>query len=150
MSRHVVVADLAASAETVWDRLLDPTEVAGASPLVEGGRVVGQRSDTDRSTAWSLLVLGGAMPWVQDEVIDPGDRTVTFRLRSGAPKVLLGSWTVTSTGPLTCRVAIELTFEFGLPGIGDHMSRGLVKALATVLEDLARRLAPGPDGRDAT
>ena len=129
-------------ADAAWADLLDPSTLRNRHPAIRSVAVLDSDGDV-RTVAWSLALRGAPLRWEQREHIDHRSRTIRFELLAGDPQVLAGSWSV--TGDTAAEIALELDFDFGLPGLDAPVEMAFERVVRELVS--ARIDALSPDSR---
>jgi len=133
-----------AHADDAWTAVTDVESYPEAMKNVQSVNVVQKESDTARRTAWSVLLRGSVLQWVQREQLDPARRVVTFQQESGDMETYTGHWTVVPLDDDRCSVTLYVEFEIGIPLMADMLNPIAVTALResahTMLSGLESRV----------
>ncbi|WP_320777271.1 type II toxin-antitoxin system RatA family toxin [Streptomyces sp. CRN 30] len=135
---------IGAHADDAWTAVTDVESYPETTRNVQSVRVVSAESDTVRRTAWSVLLRGSVLQWVQNEELDPVNRIVTFQQESGDMETYTGHWTVVPLDDGRCSVTLYVDFEIGIPLMADMLNPIAVTALResahTMLSGLEKRV----------
>ncbi|TQK51140.1 polyketide cyclase/dehydrase/lipid transport protein [Streptomyces sp. SLBN-118] len=101
--------------EELWSLVKDGEGIASRAGHVVDVRTVPSESRQYRTTAWTVLLNGSEVSWVQREFAEEGPR-LRFEQVSGDLEELTGEWSVDSA-PGGSRLALSIAFELGIDGL---------------------------------
>lgn len=130
-------------AET-WRAVTRLEDYAAYMENVESVSVLGQTETGARVSAWSVLLKGSVLEWVEEDELDETTRTMTFTQVSGDLDEFKGYWRVDDRGDGTSVVTFSVDFEIGIPLLADMLNPVASKALREnserMLQAIERRI----------
>ncbi|MFI7301468.1 type II toxin-antitoxin system RatA family toxin [Streptomyces sp. NPDC050121] len=134
----------APAAET-WAAVTRLEDYAAYMANVESVTVVSESDTGVRTSAWSVLLKGSVLEWLETDVLDHDTRVMSFDQVSGDLDLFSGHWKVEDTGEGTSVVAFCVDFEIGIPLLADMLNPVATKALREnaehMLQAIERRIA---------
>ena len=135
---------IAAPADEAWRAVTRLEDYAGYMENVESVTVLGETADGTRTSAWSVLLKGSVLEWVEEDELDEATRTMSFTQTSGDLDEFRGYWRVEDQGDGTSVVTFSVTFEIGIPLLADMLNPVASKALREnsehMLQAIERRI----------
>ena len=139
--------EVKAPIERVWETILDIERYQESMETVRSVRVVEQTDDTHRQAAWSVLLKGSVLEWVEEEDLDHEAHTVVFKQISGDLDHFDGRWALDALDPGRTQVVFEVEFEIGIPMLADMLNpvaqRSLQENCTEMLRGIERAAAVG-------
>lgn len=123
---------LAVSPDDAWDAVIDVESYPARMSNVQSVRVLDGGGAEYRRAAWSVLLRGSVLRWVEREHLDPSHRTVRFEQESGDLDHFAGYWLVEALGRGSL-VTLHVDFDIGIPLLADMLN----PIARTALEDNA-------------
>lgn len=114
--------EILAPAERAWDAVVDIESYPDSMTNVRWVKILERIDETTRHCAWSVVLKGSILEWVEIETLDPDAMTMTFHQLSGDLAIFDGGWGVEETSSTTCRVTFAATFEIGIPLLADMLN----------------------------
>lgn len=138
---HVEVhLPIEAPAADAWRAVTRLEDYAAYMENVESVTVLGEDGDGVRTSAWSVLLKGSVLEWVEKDELDEEERVMTFSQTSGDLDEFTGYWRVDDTGDGTSVVTFSVTFEIGIPLLADMLNPVASKALRENSEHMLRAI----------
>jgi ribosome-associated toxin RatA of RatAB toxin-antitoxin module len=139
--------EVKAPIEKVWLTILDLERYEESMETVRSVRVVEETDDTHRQAAWSVLLKGSVLEWVEEEDLDHEAHTVVFKQVRGDLDHFDGRWALEALGSDKTRVIFEVEFEIGIPMLADMLNpvaqRSLQENCTEMLQGIERAAAVG-------
>lgn len=125
--------------DSVWSSILDIESYPRTMDHVREVKVVEQLDGHRRKAAWSVLLKGSVLEWVEEERIDARAHRIEFRQLTGDLAHFDGHWAVES-GAQADLTSVEFVveFEIGIPSLAEMLNPVATRALR---ESCARMLA---------
>ena len=114
--------------DRVWAAVLDLEAFTPALDDVRRIEVLSRDGDV-RITAWSVLLKGSVMEWVERETIDAPARRMSFEQVEGDLAHLEGYWEVLPEGAGGSRVRLHVEFDLGVPLLEEMLNPVAARAL---------------------
>ncbi|MEU9003155.1 SRPBCC family protein [Streptomyces sp. NPDC048551] len=138
---HVEVnLPIEAPAAAAWRAVIRLEDYAGFMENVESVTVLGQSGDGTRTSAWSVLLKGSVLEWVEEDELDEERRVMSFHQVSGDLDEFTGFWRVEDAGDGTSVVTFSVDFEIGIPLLADMLNPVATKALRENSEHMLRAI----------
>lgn len=138
MPRVELSLDIRAPAERVWEAVLD---VEAYPNSMKGVRWVAIReviSESERRSAWSIVLKGSILEWEELETIDHRAMTMSFRQLSGDLSLFDGQWEVSRHEPGVVRVSFAVVFEIGIPLLAEMLNPVATRSLRENCTEMLR------------
>ncbi len=136
---------IAAPIDVVWDTVVDIERYPASMDTVRSVRIIEQRSDVSRRSAWSVLLQGAVLQWEEVEVLDRETSSVTFHQISGDLAQLDGQWSLTERGSGLTAVRFDVSFQIGIPLLAEMLDpvaeRSLRENSIEMLRGIEREVA---------
>ncbi|MFC7308248.1 type II toxin-antitoxin system RatA family toxin [Streptomyces monticola] len=126
-------------AET-WRAVTRLEDYAAYMENVESVSVLGRTETGARVSAWSVLLKGSVLEWVEEDELDEATRTMTFTQVSGDLDEFKGYWRVDDRGAGTSVVTFSVDFEIGIPLLADMLNPVASKALRENSEHMLKAI----------
>jgi uncharacterized membrane protein len=129
MPKVTIELPIRASIEEVWEILLD---VGGYSDVMDHVRSVEVLEEIDgrkRQVAWSVLLKGSILEWVEEEQIDRENYSIVFKQLSGDLEFFDGHWSLQAVGERETTALFEVVFEIGIPPLAEMLNPVAQRAL---------------------
>jgi ribosome-associated toxin RatA of RatAB toxin-antitoxin module len=134
--------EIRAPAARVWDAVVDVERYPESMENVRSVEIRDVKSRELRHTAWSVILKGSILEWVEEEHLDHDRRVVTFHQVKGDMEVYTGEWVVEERGPTLTHTRLQITFEIGIPLLADMLNpvaqRSLHENCAEMLRGVER------------
>lgn len=146
MPKVTIELPIRAPIDEVWEILLD---VAGYSGVMNHVRSVEILEEVDgrRQVAWSVLLKGSILEWVEEERIDPENYSIVFEQLSGDLEFFDGRWFLQAVGERETTAFFEVVFEIGIPPLAEMLNpvaqRALHESSVEILRGIEQRSAVG-------
>jgi ribosome-associated toxin RatA of RatAB toxin-antitoxin module len=135
--------------ELVYELAKDQERFPDFMPDVESVTVV-ERRPGSVLTRWKTLIEDAPIEWLEEDRFDDAARRIDYRLLEGDLDTFEGTWTF-AAGPDGTHVALDVTYDFGVPTLAELIGPTLEKkvrenaemmlaALKREAEAAARRL----------
>jgi ribosome-associated toxin RatA of RatAB toxin-antitoxin module len=139
--------EINAPIERVWETILDLERYEESMETVRSVRVVEEADDSHRQAAWSVLLKGSILEWVEEEDLDHEAHTVVFKQVRGDLDHFDGRWALEALSSGKTRVIFEVEFEIGIPMLADMLNpvaqRSLQENCTEMLQGIERAAAVG-------
>lgn len=137
---HVVLEILVhAPSDLVWGVVSD---VVGYPEYMENVRevtLVDVGPDGERILAWTVILKGSVLQWIEVERINEKGRRIDFDQRSGDLETFRGHWQVCDSANGTI-VELDIEFEIGIPMLAEMLNPVAERALRDNSEQMLRAL----------
>ncbi|MEU3036773.1 type II toxin-antitoxin system RatA family toxin [Streptomyces griseoaurantiacus] len=134
---------IAARADDAWAAVTDVESYPESMRNVREVRIVERLDENRRRAAWTVLLRGSVLQWVETEELDHARRVVTFRQESGDMQKFSGHWSVEPVDDSSCSVTLYVDFEIGIPLLADMLN----PIAATALRESAETMLSGLEKR---
>lgn len=123
-----------------WRAVTRLEDYAAYMQNVESVVVRGLTETGARVSAWSVLLKGSVLEWVEEDELDEATRTMSFTQVSGDLDEFKGYWRVDDRGDGTSVVTLSVDFEIGIPLLADMLNPVASKALRENFEQMLRAI----------
>lgn len=138
---HVEVnLPIKAPAAHAWRAVTRLEDYAGYMENVESVTVLGESETGTRTSAWSVLLKGSLLEWVEEDELDEANRVMSFSQISGDLDEFTGYWRVDDHGDGSSVVVFSVDFEIGIPLLADMLNPVAAKALRENSEHMLRAI----------
>ncbi|MER5868399.1 SRPBCC family protein [Streptomyces sp. NPDC002044] len=138
---HVEVnLPIKAPAADAWRAVTRLEDYADYMENVESVTVLGASESGARTSAWSVLLKGSVLEWVEEDELDEANRVMSFSQTSGDLDEFTGYWRVDDRGDGTSVVVFSVDFEIGIPLLADMLNPVAAKALRENSEHMLRAI----------
>ncbi|MEU2685697.1 SRPBCC family protein [Streptomyces hygroscopicus] len=138
---HVKVnLPIKAPAADAWEAVTRLEDYATYMEVVESVTVLGETETGTRTSAWSVLLKGSVLEWVEEDELDEENRVMSFSQVSGDLDKFLGYWRVDDAGDGTSVVTFSADFEIGIPLLADMLNPVATRALRENSEHMLRAI----------
>ncbi|MER5774189.1 SRPBCC family protein [Streptomyces sp. NPDC002039] len=138
---HVEVnLPIKAPAGDAWRAVTRLEDYADYMENVESVTVLGASESGARTSAWSVLLKGSVLEWVEEDELDEANRVMSFSQVSGDLDEFTGYWRVDDRGDGTSVVVFSVDFEIGIPLLADMLNPVAAKALRENSEHMLRAI----------
>lgn len=137
--------EIDASAERVWEAVLDIERYPDSMENVRSVRILEEDGNEQRS-AWSIVLKGSILEWEERDVIEPEAMTMRFHQLSGDLSSFDGQWQVISRGPGLATASFSVSFEIGIPLLAEMLN----PVAARSLEENCREMLGGVERKVVT
>lgn len=116
--------------DSVWSSILDIESYPRTMSHVREVKIVEQLDAHRRKAAWSVLLKGSILEWVEEERVDEEVHRIDFRQLTGDLAHFDGHWAVESS-PQTGLTNVEFVveFEIGIPSLAEMLNPVATRAL---------------------
>ncbi|MEU8778396.1 SRPBCC family protein [Streptomyces sp. NPDC048606] len=138
---HVeVTLPIKAPAADAWRAVTRLEDYAAYMENVESVTVLGASDTGTRTSAWSVLLKGSVLEWVEEDDLDEANRVMSFTQVSGDLDEFTGYWRVDDRGAAGSVVVFSVDFEIGIPLLADMLNPVAAKALRENSEHMLRAI----------
>ncbi|MFI0773160.1 type II toxin-antitoxin system RatA family toxin [Streptomyces sp. NPDC021212] len=138
---HVEVnLPIKAPAADAWEAVTRLEDYATFMDNVESVTVLGESESGVRTSAWSVLLKGSVLEWVEEDELDEENRVMSFSQTSGDLDEFTGSWRIEDAGDGTSVVVFSVDFEIGIPLLADMLNPVAARALRENSEHMLRAI----------
>jgi ribosome-associated toxin RatA of RatAB toxin-antitoxin module len=124
---------LAVPPEEAWQTILDVESYPDRMENVRSVRLLDGAGSERRRAAWSVLLRGSVLEWVEKEYLDSASHTIRFEQESGDLDLFSGYWSVEAVDDQQSLVTLHVEFDIGIP-----LLAGMLNPIAkTALEENA-------------
>jgi ribosome-associated toxin RatA of RatAB toxin-antitoxin module len=145
MPKVTIELPIPAPVDEVWEILLDVDDYSNAIEHVRSVEVLEAVDDRMRRVAWSVLLKGSVLEWVEEETVDPGGYSIAFEQLSGDLEFFNGRWYLEPDGPGATKACFEVEFEIGIPPLAEMLNpvaqRALHESSIEVLRGIEKKCA---------
>ncbi len=117
-----VGVQLAVSPDMAWDTIIDVESYPRRMHNVQSVRLLPESGEGFRRAAWSVLLRGSVLRWVEREYLDAPARVVRFEQESGDLDLFSGYWSVQPHGSGGSDVRLHVDFDIGIPLLADMLN----------------------------
>lgn len=128
--------------ETAWRWISDFTNLAHATKLIDRIDVLGRTGDEGRSQ-WFVTLDGAPFRWIQKEQMNLPKYQISFQGIDGDFETLFGNWTISLNTKHEIEIIFHLSFDLGLPLLGEALGDELSKRVQAFGDSLAAGIAEG-------
>jgi uncharacterized membrane protein len=129
--------------DEVWEILLDIESYPREMEHVRSVEIVEQFDGRQRRAAWSVLLKGSILEWLEEERIDSDNYAIEFRQLSGDLEHFDGHWALEASGERETTAVFEVLFEIGIPPLAEMLNpvaqRSLRENCAEMLRGIEQR-----------
>ena len=147
MPEVTIELPIRAPIDEVWKILVDVEGYPEAMEHVRSVRVVEQVDERVRHVAWSVLLKGSVLEWVEEEHMDPENHSIVFRQLSGDLEFFDGHWALKANGGGHTDAVFEVLFEIGIPPLAEMLNpvaqRALHESCTEMLRGIEQQTAVG-------
>lgn len=147
MPKVTIELPIRAPVDEVWEILLDVGDYSEAMDHVRSVEVLEEVDERIRRVAWSVLLKGSILEWVEEERIDRENRSIVFEQLSGDLEFFDGHWSLQAIGERETTALFEVEFEIGIPPLAEMLNpvaqRALHESSIEVLRGIERKSAVG-------
>lgn len=133
--------------DEVWDILLDVERYSEVMSHVRSVEVLEDLDGKVRRVAWSVILKGSILEWVEEEHIDRDNHSIVFKQLSGDLESFDGHWGLEEAGDGETNAAFEVLFEIGIPPLAEMLNpvaqRALHESSTEMLRGIERESAVG-------
>ena len=88
-------------------------------------------SENRTVSSWEVTFRAGLLRWTEEDTLDPGTRSITFRQLEGDIAVFDGSWQCVDNAPSTpgSEIVFSARLDMGIPSLADALEPIAVRAL---------------------
>jgi ribosome-associated toxin RatA of RatAB toxin-antitoxin module len=131
-----------------WQTIVDVESYPLRMENVQSVRLLDADRGTEqqeyRRAAWSVLLRGSVLQWVEREYLDPASHTIRFEQESGDLDRFDGYWTVAVIDELHSLVTLRVEFDIGIPLLADMLNPIATTALHDNAVVMLRALERAP------
>jgi ribosome-associated toxin RatA of RatAB toxin-antitoxin module len=139
---------LSVAPSDAWATVTDVEAYPSRMPSVQSVRLLDDPGEGFRRAAWSVLLRGSVLRWVEREYLDPEARIVRFEQESGDLDLFSGHWAVQPHGDGSL-VTLHVDFDIGIPLLADMLNPIARTALADNAVLMLRALEHAQAGAQA-
>jgi len=132
-----------ARADDAWAAVTDVESYPEAMDIVQSVKIVQDDGTGPRHAAWSVMLRGSVLQWVEREELDQERRVVTFEQVSGDMESFSGHWKVVPLDDRRSSVTLYVDFEIGIPLLADMLN----PIASTALRESAHAMLSGLESR---
>jgi ribosome-associated toxin RatA of RatAB toxin-antitoxin module len=142
-----VKIDLAIRApiDEVWEILVDIERYPESMDHVRSVEIVERLGERTRRVAWSVLLKGSILEWVEEEELDPENHSIVFRQLSGDLEYFDGHWALRENGNEETIAVFEVLFEIGIPPLAEMLNPVAQRALQESSIEMLRSIEQRAD-----
>lgn len=129
MPRICLDMDIRAPTEAVWDAVIDIERYPASMQNVRWVNVLEEESESVRRSAWSIVLKGAILEWEERDHLDHHKLVMSFEQITGDLALFDGAWTVEARDEELTHVALEITFEIGIPLLAANLNPIAQRAL---------------------
>jgi ribosome-associated toxin RatA of RatAB toxin-antitoxin module len=134
---------IAASPDEAWASLIDIESYHERMGNVRSVRILDCLADSWRRTAWSVLLRGSTLEWVELEHLDADAQVIRFTQENGDLERFQGQWSIEPTPDGGSNVSLHVDFDIGIPLLAAMLN----PIAATALQDNAETMLLALDQR---
>jgi ribosome-associated toxin RatA of RatAB toxin-antitoxin module len=99
-------------------------------------------SENRTVSSWEVTFRAGLLRWTEEDTLDPGTRSITFRQLEGDIAVFDGSWQCVDNAPSTpgSEIVFSARLDMGIPSLADALEPIAVRTLTDNIVSIVRGL----------
>lgn len=123
-----VEMEIKAPIDEVWKLVEDVERYPDYMESVRSVSVKDEQLPSHRLIAWSVLLKGSVLEWVEEETILPNQYRIEFTQVDGDLEKFEGYWQLTAARGFT-QVELRVDFEIGIPLLAEMLNPVAARAL---------------------
>lgn len=131
-----VSLSIAVPAPDAWSAIVDVEAYPDCMDVVRSVEILDDSGGDRRRTAWSVLLRGSRLEWIEREHLDERRRVISFEQETGDLETFSGQWSVRPVTDGRSEVSLRVEFDIGVPLLAEMLN----PVAATALEDSARAM----------
>lgn len=132
--------------DEVWQTIIDVESYPDRMDNVRSVRLLDGAGTERRRAAWSVLLRGSVLEWVEWEHLDSANRTIRFEQESGDLDLFSGYWSIEAVDERQSFVTLHVEFDIGIPLLAGMLNPIAKTALEENATSMLRALEPAAAG----